>query len=379
MKIFHCDHCQHLIFFENFRCLNCDRLLAYLPDTQDVASLEPVDDTLWKTREGKHYRLCPNYINENVCNWAIAEDDEHLHCFSCRLTQVIPDLDKPGNRESWFKLEAGKRRLVNSLLRLGVPVLNRIDDPKQGLAFEFRGDPDPINKEAKPVLTGHADGIITINLAEADDAERERRRVSLSEPYRTVLGHFRHEVGHYYWDRLIKNTDRLERCRELFGDESVSYADSLKTYYANGAPADWQQSFISAYATMHPWEDWAETWTHYMHINEALETAAVTGLSMTPKRTNQPTLKAIPLSSIDNPYTFDRMIKAWYPLTFLLNNLNRDMGLPDGYPFVLSDPVVEKLRFIHDTIVTAPPVIGTAAEEHDELTVAAESDRKAGV
>ena len=376
MKIFHCDHCQHLVFFENFRCLSCERLLAYVPDTQDVVSLDAADEMHWKTRDGREYRLCPNYTDHNVCNWAIARDDDHLHCVSCRLTQVIPDLDKPGNRESWFKLEAGKRRLINSLLRLGVPILNRVDDPERGLAFEFKADPDKKDKDAKPVLTGHAHGVITINLAEADDPERERRRVALREPYRTVLGHFRHEVGHYYWDRLILNSDRLDKCRELFGDERVSYAESLKKYYANGPAQDWQQSFVSAYSTMHPWEDWAETWTHYMHINEVLETAAVTGLSMSPKRTNQPTLKAIPLSSIDHPHTFDRMIRAWYPITFLLNNLNRDMGMQDAYPFVLTDPVIEKLRYIHETIVTAPAVLPT---EEEEIAAVAQRDEAAAV
>jgi len=60
-----------------------------------------------------------------------------------------------------------------------------------------------------PVLTSHCNGLITLNIAEADDAERERRRVKFHEPYRTLLGHLRHEVAHYYWDRLIANSKWL--------------------------------------------------------------------------------------------------------------------------------------------------------------------------
>ncbi len=267
MKVFHCDHCQQLVFIENIKCVNCDHALAYVPDLSDMKSLEPAGDNLWKCTDSKGgertYRLCGNYQRENICNWAVSSDDPHPLCQSCRLTRVIPDLNAPGNKEAWYKLEVAKRRLVYSLLYLKLPVINRVDDPQQGLSFEFLADPPTSterNESPPPVLTGHNNGVITINVAEADDAEREKRRLLLYEPYRTLLGHFRHEVGHYYWDRLIKNSARLNSFRQLFGNEQLDYRQALQNYYSNGPSADWRLNFVTAYASSHPWEDWAETW-----------------------------------------------------------------------------------------------------------------------
>ena len=200
------------------------------------------------------------------------------------------------------------------------------------------------------MLTGHANGVITINVAEADDAEREKRRHDLGEPYRTLLGHMRHEVGHYYWDRLIARTDRLDAFRALFGDEREDYGQALQRHYAQGPPADWQTRFISAYASAHAWEDWAETWAHYLHMTDTLETAAACGVSIRPRRADEPSMAKVPTSAGTPSGSFDRLIDSWYPLTYVLNNLNRGLGLPDGYPFVLSPPVVDKLRFVHDTV-----------------------------
>jgi hypothetical protein len=360
MKIFHCDHCEQLVFFENSQCLGCGHALAYLPDLESIASLEVGGDGLWRSpapeTNGRAYRLCENYSRENVCNWAIPADDPHSLCSSCRLTHVIPDLTVPGNKEAWAKLEIAKRRLTYALLKLDLPLLNKHDDPENGLAFEFLADPPPSSAdgagangeadEAKPVLTGHANGLITINIAEADDVERERRRLAMHEPYRTLLGHFRHEIGHYYWDRLIRDSDRLAAFRDLFGDEQADYGAALKRHYSEGPAPDWQSRCISAYASVHPWEDWAESWAHYLHMVDSVETAAVCGLSMRPKRAGQPSMNV----NKQSLKQFDRMIDAWYALTYLLNNLNRGLGLPDGYPFVLSSPVVQKLRFIHDVV-----------------------------
>ncbi|MBI3803095.1 MAG: putative zinc-binding peptidase [Nitrospirae bacterium] len=350
MKVFHCDHCQQLVFFENTRCVQCDRLLAFLPDLGVVGSLDPAGGNQWRSplpeAEGKGYRLCANYSQESVCNWAVPSDDPHPFCQSCRLTQVIPNLSQPGHKEAWFKLESAKRRLVYSLVTLGCPINSKSDDPERGLSYQFLADLE--TPGADPVLTGHADGVITINVAEADDAERERRRQQLHEPYRTLLGHFRHEVGHYYWDRLVQNSPRIDPFRKLFGDERKDYKRSLQEYYQQGPPTDWQQRFVSAYAGAHPWEDWAETWAHYLHMTDTLETAADCGLSLRPKRPNEPVLKATfsPAPSGE----FDQLIDHWFPLTYLLNNLNRGLGLPDGYPFVLSTPAIDKLRFVHETI-----------------------------
>jgi hypothetical protein len=89
-----------------------------------------------------------------------------------------------------------------------------------------------------------------------------------------LLGHFRHEVGHYFWDRLVAtDPHQLEEFRVLFGDDRQDYGEALKRHYDEGAPANWQDTYISMYATMHPWEDFAETWAHYLHIVDTLETA----------------------------------------------------------------------------------------------------------
>jgi hypothetical protein len=240
--------------------------------------------------------------------------------------------------------------MVYSLLCLGLPLSSKEDDPEHGLAFEFLADPEPGTPEAPPVRTGHLDGVITINLAEADDADRERRRVQMHEPYRTLLGHFRHEIGHYYWDRMIQDSDRLSDFRALFGDERDNYGERLARHHQERAPADWPRSFISAYASAHPWEDWAESWAHYLHILDTLESALCTGVAIQPRRIHEPMWKpnlpsgALPLQS------FDQMIEGWFPLTYMLNNLNRCMGLNDAYPFVLSTPVLHKLRFVHESI-----------------------------
>lgn len=348
MKIFHCDHCEQLVFFENSACLSCGHPLAFLPDIYAIGSLAPTEDGTLQcpapAAQHQRYRLCDNYTQHNVCNWAIVADDPNPLCIACRTTQVIPDLTRNGNLALWYLLETAKRRLIYNLMQLKLPLADKRTDPANGLAFEFLADPE--DPTAPRVLTGHADGLITISLAEADDAEREKRRNELNEPYRTLLGHFRHEIGHYYWDRLIRDSDRLSGFRALFGEERADYNAAVTNYYAKGAPVDWQTNFISAYATMHPWEDWAECWAHYLHMFDTLETAACSGLSLKPKRRDEPALNAARVS----PNSFDAMIDAWAPLTYVLNNLNRGLGQPDGYPFVLSTPVIEKLRFIHDTI-----------------------------
>lgn len=348
MKIFHCDHCQQLVFFENFACVNCDHLLAYLPDLGVMGSLEPADGGLWRSPipqvESRMYRLCENYTQQNVCNWAVAADDPQPLCRSCRLTRMIPDLSHSGHKEAWYRLEVAKRRLIYTLLILGLPLDNKISDPEQGLVYEFLAD----MPGTTPVLTGHSHGVIVLNIAEADDAEREKRRLQLHEPYRTLLGHFRHEIGHYYWERLIAPSARLKAFRHLFGDEREDYGEALKRHYEHGAPTDWQQRFVSTYASAHAWEDWAETWAHYLHMTDTLETAAACGLSLRPRRRDEPFLETNARDDLSS--SFDQMISDWFPLTYVLNNLNRGLGLPDGYPFVLSTPAIDKLRFVHETI-----------------------------
>ncbi len=294
------------------------------------------------------FRPCRNYGQENICNWTVEAEDRNPLCLSCRLTAVIPDLTKSDNAAAWYRLEVAKRRLLYTLLCLGLPFKDRAAEPQSGLAFQFLAyPPDP---QGLPVLTGHNHGLITVNIAEADDAQRERRRLQMGEPYRTLLGHFRHEIGHFYWDQLIKGGALLERFRNIFGDESADYAQALQRHHAQGPPANWQDYFVSAYASAHPWEDWAETWAHYLHMVDALETAMTCGLSLRPKRKDEPKLKNDLVVVGCWSESFDDLIDHWFPLTYVLNNLNRGLGLQDGYPFVLSKPAIDKLRFVHEVV-----------------------------
>jgi len=351
MKIFHCGHCGHLLFFENTECVSCGHRVAYLPDLQMVASLDADGDDKWHAAlpqaAASGYRLCQNDKIEGTCNWAVPADDDSPLCVSCRTTRVIPNLADPDNRARWYRLEVAKRRLLFTLIELGLPLQDGVDHPEGGLTFEFLADTDPSGPR---VLTGHADGVITVNIAEADDVERERRRTTLHEPYRTLLGHMRHESGHYYWDRLIGGTSEVDQFRSLFGDERADYDASLSTYYERGAPADWQERFVSEYASSHPWEDWAETWAQYLHMVDTLETAAACGLSLKPRRSDEPTVSKMPHPVSQQPATFDRLIDGWLPLTYVLNNLNRGLGHGDAYPFILSPTAVAKLRFVDEVV-----------------------------
>ena len=354
MKLFRCDHCRSLVYFENHTCLACGHLLAYLPEPGILASLEPADEAgpapLWRSpapvARGRRYRLCANYTGNQVCNWAVAAADPAPLCESCRLTVTIPDLSVPGHREAWYKIEVAKRRLLHGLRTLGLPIRPKSSPGDAGgLAFAVLAE--SVEPGAASVLTGHSNGLITLNLAEADDAERERRRARHHEPYRTILGHLRHESGHYYWDRLVsEDRARLAACRALFGDDRRDYSAALQRHYAEGPPADWQARHVSAYASAHPWEDWAETWAHYLHMRDTLETADACGLRLAACAPEA-------AGAAKGADAFAGMIARWFELTHALNNLNRGLGQADGYPFVLSGPAVEKLRFVHETVAAA--------------------------
>ncbi|MFO0742217.1 MAG: putative zinc-binding peptidase [Labilithrix sp.] len=341
MRVFHCVHCTQLLFYENSVCMRCGRALAYVPEESLLVALDREGANLWRsTRTGKNYRLCENYVKHNVCNWAIREDDPEALCRACRLTRTIPNLSTPGNDRLWYKLEVAKRRLLYTFDQLGLPYRSKIEDPDNGLVFEFLDD----------AMTGHAEGVITVKVAEADDAERVKARIALKEPYRTLLGHFRHESGHYYWDRLIKDSPSIGAFRVLFGDDRADYQEALHRNYQQGPPPNWQDSYVSGYAAMHPWEDWAETWAHYLHMVDTLETASACGVKIEPPRHDEPTLTEVPNPVGDEEVSFERLIESWAPITYVLNNLNRGLGNDDAYPFVLSEPATKKLRFIHDTI-----------------------------
>jgi hypothetical protein len=345
MKLFICQNCGQLLHFENSVCMRCGVALGLIPGTLTLTALTPEDGAWRAMADGNLWQTCANH-QAAACNWLVAPGGPTAFCEACALNRTIPDLADPRHAEHWRAIEAAKRRLVYALRRFGLPIPNRAAGAKNGLAFDFLADSDP----SAPVLTGHDDGLITLNIAEADPAEREKRRLELNEPYRTLLGHLRHEVGHYYWDLLVRDGGQVDACRALFGDESADYQQSLERHYQTGAPPDWQESFISAYATMHPWEDFAETWTHYLHIVDTLDTAGSFGLEIEPEVSDDP--KETVEVSFD-PYrtrSFDKLIDAWFPLSVALNSLNRSMGQADVYPFAISPPVVDKLRFIHELI-----------------------------
>ena len=354
MKLYNCDVCAQLIYFENTLCLHCNSELGYLPVIDNMSSLENVDGSLWRAlaprAQGHHYRKCQNYIIQKTCNWMIPAEDHNSFCLSCRLNEIIPDLSMAENREYWSRLEIAKRRLVYSLLRLGLPVRNKAEDPQKGLSFYFLAETKgPQIRETKKVITGHEQGKITINIAEANDAVREKMRLNMNERYRTLLGHFRHEIGHYYWFLIVENDHRmLSDFRTLFGDETENYTSALRRHYANGPHSDWQKYFVSAYASSHPWEDWAESWAHYLHMFDTLETGQAWGLNI--KSNKVSTENTMNLEHY--PQTFEEMRDQWIHLSSALNSLNRSMGMKDVYPFIWSESVIEKLRFIQNVIIS---------------------------
>jgi len=345
MKLFSCDQCHQTLYFENNRCVSCGQILVYNPVTAQLAGLKPGD------------RLCSNAFQNEACNWLVTGGADTSLCQSCELSTVIPDLSDPANALAWQRIEAAKRRLLYTLYALELPVLNRTQHPQTGLAFQFlRGTPDA------PVMTGHDDGVITLNIEEADFAFRENMREKMGEGYRTLLGHLRHEIGHYYWERLIRDEPaRHDGFRRLFGDERDSYEQALDRHYESGPPANWQDSFVSAYASMHPWEDWAETWAHYLHMIDTLETARSHGLTLRMPATDGPGERVATerLQSFD----FEQLSSGWTALTLAMNSLNRSMGMKDAYPFVLSPRALGKLRFVHQLVEAqrASPVRPAAA------------------
>jgi len=347
MKLFKCQACGQAIYFENRFCGTCGHALGYLPLAGQMAAVEPAaigDSWVTLTSRPQQVRYCAN-VNPDACNWLIPASQKGDFCIACRHNRTIPDLNTGDNLIRWRKMEIAKHRLFYTLIALRLPLKNLNDDPAHGLTFDFLAE-----AAGQKILTGHDDGLITINLNEADDALREKLRTAMGEPYRTLLGHFRHEVGHYFWDVLVRDAGRLEACRAVFGDERADYGEALKRHYAEGAPADWQEHHISTYATAHPWEDFAETWAHYLHIYDTLETAAAFGLRIQPVGAKNKALMADLTSAPAPAKSVQPLIDAWLPLTFAVNSINRSMGLADMYPFIVSPAVVKKLQFIQDII-----------------------------
>ena len=321
MQQLHCPHCRERVFFEQGQCSNCGRRLVFAPEGLSFRTLEGAVPCANRTLIG--------------CNWSA--QGGAAYCLSCGLTRTIPNLGPPQNLLLWRRVEQAKRRLVYDLSRLKLPLA---DDGGARVSFDI------LSEEASeaPVMTGHLDGLITLGLSEADDAVREARRNAFREPYRTLLGHLRHEVGHFYWDVLVNDTNLQKPFRLIFGDERQSYEAMLQKYYARTDRSYDRQGFISEYATSHPWEDWAETFAHFLHIVSTLDTASSLPLSLD-ERARQ---------TLVDPYLekdFEALLSSWTPVSYTMNELNRSMGLGDAYPFELSRAVRGKLHFVHMVIL----------------------------
>lgn len=343
MKRFHCTQCGQRVYFENDRCGHCRHALGFDPSTLTMTALAPVDGGGFQrvTKAGKpapgaaRVIYCANQTHA-VCNWLTSQVGGKGLCVACELNRTIPNLSEPGNLEAWAALEQAKKRLVYSLLRFGLPLEGGASG-KGPLTFDFLRD----------ATTGHLDGVITIDITEADAVERERQRQQLGEPYRSLLGHLRHESGHYYWMLLVEAGGRLDPFRKLFGDEREDYGQALARHHAQPSRSEWQSTHVSAYASSHPWEDWAETWAHYLHIVDAVDTCEAEG--MEPRAAGFLTGAIWPFKSYDvyREETFDALMKRWIPLTLALNAINRSIGHEDYYPFVIPAPAYEKLAFVH--------------------------------
>jgi hypothetical protein len=333
MRLFQCEKCGEVIYFENVLCGNCSTPVGYLAEQGKMVAI------------GSSGRLCANAVYAS-CNWIAAGDQEF--CLACRHNRTIPDLSIPGNLANWQRYEQAKHRLFYTLVTLGLPTRSRAEDPEGGLAFDFLAE----TKSEPHVVTGHDHGLITLNLREADDAERARERHRLGEPYRTLLGHLRHESGHYFWTQLVTDA-KLEAFREIFGDERRDYAAALQQHYAKDPSRATEPAFISTYAESHPWEDFAETWAHYLHIVDTMEMASTFGTSVRPRLKNAAELNVAAHCAPKTTAGFHQFIDEWLALTVFMNSLNRCMGAEDLYPFILLPPVIAKLEFIHSLVTGA--------------------------
>jgi hypothetical protein len=349
MKLYTCAKCQNLLYFENTVCLSCGSPVGFDASTLSMITLTSTNgkDFTNINNNRQTWRFCTNAIHA-TCNWIVPAAQTGEFCIACDLNRIIPSLNNPESLRRWRLIEVAKHRLVYSLLRFHLPVESKQGDEETGIAFDFMADNDP----KKRVMTGHDSGTITLNIEEADEAQRVKHKLDLGERYRTLLGHFRHEIGHYYWEVFFKNNSKgVEKFRKIFGDDSMDYAKALEKYYENGVPDNWNNNFISPYATSHPWEDWAESWSHYLHLMDTLETAYSFGIAVNPRKANdQQEMQANISRDPYNIANFDEIIKMWLPLTFAVNSLNRSMGHQDFYPFIISNAIIEKLRFIHEEV-----------------------------
>lgn len=342
MQRFTCE-CGNVLFFTSSRCLKCGETVGY----------DPASETMQQVRPGSTMVLCENGAKHGVCNWLVPAGARRPLCVACRTNHLIPDLGKEGNVVLWGRMEAAKRRLFYTLLRLGLKLPTKAEDAQAGLAFDI------VSTALNPsITTGHLNGVITLNLEEADDTYRQINRQNLGESSRTLLRHFRHESAHYLWQRFLSNLDWGDPLRvgfrERFGDEWLDYAQALKAHYARGTLPGWEEQYITPYAASHPWEDWAETWAHYLQIVDGLETCESLGiqvqhlalpLMMLPGEAG--TLPAgLPQNGVADG-EFLALLQRWMCLSTVLNEISESLGEPALYPFVISTRVAQKLRLAH--------------------------------
>ena len=319
MKNFACPVCSNKVYFENMRCMNCGHRLGFDDLSLTIVAMTPKPsgvDCRKTAKSGKPIvtRYCANEA-QGVCNWlAVAGSPDGL-CSGCKLNGTIPNLSETGGLDAWRQLERAKKRMLYSFRRFGLC----FDGAAKGsvpLRFDFM----------RHSLTGYMNGVITIEIQEVDAVEREKLRQKFQEPYRTLLGHFRHESGHFFWPALVANRGRYEEFRKLFGDERADYGQALSHYHNGGLPADWQSRFVSTYASAHPWEDWAETWAHYLHMVSVLDTADAVG--MDPRAAGIIFGAIWPFATRDvyRAESCEQLVERWIPLTIALNSLNRAIG-----------------------------------------------------
>ncbi|MEQ1653295.1 MAG: putative zinc-binding peptidase [Hyphomicrobium sp.] len=342
-----CTNCGTTIYFENVSCLKCGHAVGFDAAQMSMVALEnaPAGGVIFKVVKGNPKQLlryCSNY-SHGVCNWLTPAVDTKSLCVACDLNRTIPNLSEQGSLRAWSDLERAKKRLVYSLLRFGLPIEAKTAPPGR-LTFDF----------ARNTTTGHLDGVISIDIMEADAVERERMRQHFDEPYRTLLGHLRHESGHFYWSLLINGSKNVEEFRKLFGDESQSYTAAIDRHHTFGPAANWQQKHVSAYAASHPWEDWAETWAHYLHMTEAVDTAESAGMEPRAAGLNFGALWPFKRYDIYREESFQTLMDRWIPLTIAMNRLARSMGHADFYPFVIPALAYEKLAFVHKVVRDSP-------------------------
>jgi hypothetical protein len=348
MKLFRCDNCGNSVYFENRSCLNCGFRLGFVCEEIALHAMQPdaARADRWRRVDQQQfvYRFCPNAAYD-ICNWLVRDDSEDAFCTACRYNGLVPDPKTKDGLRRWRAISDAQRHLFYSFLRWDLPRPSRTEDPEGGLLFDLKDDKINADGSCQPVLIGHDEGHIVIRTAEADDPTREQQRAMMNEPYRTLLGHFRHESGHFIWNKLVRDAGKTQSFRAVFGDESVDYQQALDRHYKSGPQRGWGTNYISHYATTHPWEDFAECFAHVLHIVDSLETAHMFGIALAPM-----SHEFLAAHASFDPYSvldFERIAEVWIPLSVALNSIHHSMGERDLYPFILTPVIKQKLAYVH--------------------------------